>query len=80
MSTRNGRPQSQSPLQEPVTIEDMLRSRPVCYPFNLLNICLVTDAGGAVVLTRADRAKDVLKNRYISGGRGRGVNTSRCLR
>jgi acetyl-CoA acetyltransferase len=39
----------------------VLHSRPVSYPFNLLNICLVTDAGGAVVLTRADRAKDCAK-------------------
>jgi acetyl-CoA acetyltransferase len=39
----------------------VLSSRPVSYPFNLLNICLVTDAGGAVVLTRADRAKDCAK-------------------
>src|SRR5262249_40952618 len=47
--------------REPITIADVLASRPVCYPFNLLNICLVTDAGGAVVLTRADRAKDCAK-------------------
>jgi acetyl-CoA acetyltransferase len=44
--------------REPITVADVLASRPVCYPFNLLNICLVTDAGGAVVLTRADRARD----------------------
>jgi acetyl-CoA acetyltransferase len=47
--------------RDPITVEDVLKSRPVCYPFNLLNICLVTDAGGAVVLTRADRARDCAK-------------------
>jgi len=26
----------------------VLGARPVSYPFNLLNICLVTDAGGGV--------------------------------
>jgi acetyl-CoA acetyltransferase len=53
---------------EPLTIQDVLNSRPVCYPFNLLNICLVTDAGGAVVLTRADRAKDCAKKPvYVRG-------------
>jgi acetyl-CoA acetyltransferase len=53
---------------EPLTIADVLNSRPVCYPFNLLNICLVTDAGGAVVLTRADRAKDCAKKPvYVRG-------------
>jgi len=54
--------------REPITIADVLNSRPVCYPFNLLNICLVTDAGGAVVLTRADRARDCAKKPvYIRG-------------
>jgi acetyl-CoA acetyltransferase len=48
-------------FREPITIADVLNSRPVCYPFNLLNICLVTDAGGAAVLTRADRARDCAK-------------------
>src|SRR3989441_9567668 len=32
--------------REPITVADVLNSRPVVYPFNLLNICLVTDAGG----------------------------------
>jgi acetyl-CoA acetyltransferase len=43
--------------REPLTVKDVLDSRPVVWPFNILNICLVTDAGGAVILTRADRAK-----------------------
>src|SRR5216117_4490949 len=54
--------------REPLTIADVLNSRPVVYPFNVLNICLVTDAGGAVVLTRADRAKDCAKTPvYVRG-------------
>ena len=57
---------------EPLTIDDVLNSRPVCYPFNLLNICLVTDAGGAVVLTRADRAKDCAKTPVFVRGIGEG--------
>ena len=56
--------------REPITVEDVLNSRPVCYPFNLLNICLVTDAGGAVVLTRADRAKDCAKKPVYVRGAG----------
>src|SRR5262249_56158541 len=40
--------------REPITIADVLNSRPVCYPFNLLNICLVTDAGAPPVLTPPD--------------------------
>jgi acetyl-CoA acetyltransferase len=56
--------------REPITVADVLRSRPVCYPFNLLNICLVTDGGGAVVLTRADRAKDCAKKPVYVRGAG----------
>src|SRR5437660_6520575 len=55
-------------MRDPLTVDDVLKSRPVCYPFNLLNICLVTDAGGAVVLTRAERAKDCAKKPvYVRG-------------
>jgi len=57
-------------FRDPLTIEDVLTSRPVCYPFNLLNICLVTDAGGAVVLTRADRARDCAKPPVYVRGAG----------
>src|ERR671936_2717898 len=60
-------------FREPITIEDVLKSRPVCYPFNLLNICLVTDAGGAVVLTRADRAKNCAKKPVYVRGLGEGT-------
>ena len=59
-------------FREPLTVEDVLKSRPVCYPFNLLNICLVTDAGGAVVLTRADRAKNCAKKPVYIWGAGEG--------
>jgi acetyl-CoA acetyltransferase len=58
---------------EPISIADVLNSRPVCYPFNLLNICLVTDAGGAVVLTRADRARDGAKPPVYVRGIGEGT-------
>jgi acetyl-CoA acetyltransferase len=56
--------------REPITVADVLNSRPVCYPFNLLNICLVTDGGGAVVLTRAERAKDCAKKPVYVRGAG----------
>jgi acetyl-CoA acetyltransferase len=56
--------------RKPLTVEDVLKSRPVVWPFNLLNICLVTDAGGAVVLTRADRARDCAKRPVYVRGTG----------
>ena len=38
------------------TVEDVLASRIVAYPFHLLECCLVTDGGGALVVTSAERA------------------------
>src|SRR5205823_6714193 len=58
--------------REPLTVKDVLDSRPVVWPFNILNICLVTDAGGAVILTRADRAKDLAKKPVYERGSGEG--------
>ncbi len=60
-------------FRDPITVQDVLDSRPMFYPFNLLNICLVTDAGGAVVLTRADRAKDCAKKPVYVRGAGEGA-------
>ena len=44
-----------------ITVEDVLASRIVAYPFHLLECCLVTDGGGALVVTSADRAADFPK-------------------
>ena len=51
-----------------ITIEDVINSRIICYPFHLLECCLVTDGGGALIITSADRAKDFpTKPVYIIG-------------
>lgn len=44
-----------------ITPEDVLASRIVCWPFNLLDCCLVADGGGALVLAAAGRARDFPK-------------------
>ena len=59
--------------RDPLTVKDVLDSRPVVWPFNILNICLVTDAGGAVVMTRADRAQDCAKKPVYVRGAGEGA-------
>jgi len=59
--------------REPITVQDVLDSRPVVWPFNILNICLVTDAGGAVVMTRADRARDCARRPVYVRGAGEGA-------
>ncbi|WP_456697194.1 acetyl-CoA acetyltransferase [Aeromicrobium sp. P5_D10] len=45
--------------RSPLTIDDVLSARPVASPFTTLDCCLVTDGGGAIVMTRADRATDL---------------------
>ncbi|MGH2789193.1 MAG: thiolase C-terminal domain-containing protein, partial [Actinomycetota bacterium] len=47
--------------RDPLTIEDVLDSELVCEPLHKLDCCLVTDGAGAVVMTRADRARDLAK-------------------
>ena len=44
--------------RDPITVDDVLASRMIAYPFHLLECCLVTDGGGALILTKAERAKD----------------------
>ena len=46
---------------KPATIEDVLNSRWIAYPFHLLDCCLVTDAAGCVVIAKADRATSYKK-------------------
>ena len=48
-------------MRDPLTIEDVLASRYVSYPFHIYDCCLVTDAGGAVVVVGADRAREFKK-------------------
>ena len=48
-------------MKDDLTVDDVLNSRMVCWPYTLFMCCLVTDAGGALVLTRADEAKALPK-------------------
>lgn len=55
----------------PLSIGDVLDARPISDPLTTLDCCLVTDGGAAVVMTRADRAKDAPKKPvYFLGGAG----------
>jgi len=54
-------------FNNPISVDDVMNSRMISYPFRLLMCCLVTDGGGALVLTSADRAKDFDRPVYIVG-------------
>jgi acetyl-CoA acetyltransferase len=43
----------------PITVEDVLNSRMIAYPFRLLQCCLVTDGGGALILVSAPSAPTI---------------------
>ncbi len=47
--------------RDAIEISDVLDSPYVCEPLHRLDCCLVTDGAGAVLLTRADRARDLRK-------------------
>ena len=56
-------------VRETLTMEDYLKARLVADPFGVRDCCLVTDGAAAVVLTRADRAKDLCRRPvYLLGG------------
>jgi acetyl-CoA acetyltransferase len=61
--------------REPITVEDVLASRLIAYPFHLLECCLVTDGGGALILTTADRAADFPQAPVYVWGTGESVET-----
>jgi len=62
-------------FREPITVEDVLNSRMIAYPFRLLMCCLVTDGGGALILTSAERARDFSTKPVYILGTGESVET-----
>lgn len=56
-------------VREPLTMADYLKARRVADPFGVRDCCLVTDGAAAVVMTRADRARDLCRKPvYLLGG------------
>lgn len=59
-------------LQEPITVADVLASPMEASPLHKLDCCLVTDGAGAVVLTSAERARDLRRPPAYVLGAGTG--------
>lgn len=56
-------------VRDPLSMDDYLGARMVADPFSVRDCCLVTDGAAAVVMVRADRAKDLAaRPAYLLGG------------
>ena len=55
-------------MRKPITVDDVMASKPIADPLKMLDCCLLSDAGGAFIVTSAERARD-LKSRpaYLAG-------------
>ena len=55
-------------MTDDLTVDDVLNARMISHPFTVRDCCLVTDGGGAIVITTPERAKDLKqKPAYILG-------------
>jgi acetyl-CoA acetyltransferase len=60
-------------MRDPLSIEDVLNARMISDPLSVRDCCLVTDGGGAYVLVRGDRAKDLRSKPVYVLGNGTAV-------
>ncbi len=60
-------------MRQPITREDVLESRMIADPLHLLDCCIISDGGGAVLVTRLERAKDLRQPLVVVQGTGEAV-------
>lgn len=58
---RNAARNPNAVMRDPITVDDVMNSRMVADPLHLLDCCLRTDGGGAIILTTAERARSLRK-------------------
>lgn len=55
-------------MKSEITLDDVLSAKPIADPLGMLDCCLISDAGGAFIVTSAERAKDLKeKPAYLLG-------------
>ena len=57
-------------MTAPLTIDDVLASKPITTPYHMLDCALVSDGGAALVLTSAERARDLRRKPVYLLGAG----------
>jgi len=55
-------------MKTPLTLEDYLAAHYVCRPLRLFDYCIVNDGGVALILRRADRARDLRQAPVLIAG------------
>jgi acetyl-CoA acetyltransferase len=49
----------QAQYREPITVDDVLNSRMIADPLHKLDCCVISDGGGAFIMTTSERARDL---------------------
>lgn len=57
-------------MRKPITVEDHQDSRWIVEPLHLLDCCLVSDGGVCVIVSSAERARDLKQPRVLISGMG----------
>lgn len=66
---------SQAVMREPITIDDHQASRWIVRPLRLLDCCLISDGGVCVIVTSAERARDLKPPPVLISGLGQAYTT-----
>lgn len=67
-------------MRDPITIEDHQASRWIVEPFHLLDCCLISDGGVCIIVSSAERARDMRKPPVHIAGMGQAYTTQNLER
>nr|WP_245610676.1 thiolase family protein [Xenophilus azovorans] len=62
-------------MRKPITLEDHQASRWIVEPLHLLDCCLVSDGGVCIIVSSAERARDLKQPPVLISGMGQGYTT-----